>query len=170
MIIYDTKNDLSAHIRSECISLLQDRLADAIDVMLQSKQAHWNVKGINFIALHKLFDRVHDDLEDGVDLIAERIVQLGGVAEGTSDAVFERSSMPGYPLQLSTAVEHVEALSTSLAAYAQVVRQAIDQCIKSNDANSADIFTEISRSVDKNLWMVEAHSQAPLISSEEQAA
>jgi starvation-inducible DNA-binding protein len=161
MMMHETKNDLPEQTRLKCIFILQERLADAIDVMLQVKQAHWNVKGLSFIALHKLFDKVHEDVRESVDLIAERIAQLGGIAEGTLQSVFERSNMPIYPLNLSSGMEHVQVLSSTLATFTRVVREAIDQFDQLRDKNTADIFTEISRDVDKDLWMVEAHLQGP---------
>src|SRR5712692_4205830 len=113
--MYATKNDLPEGTRVKEIELLNARLADAIDLQTQAKQAHWNVKGPNFIALHKLFDEVNEDVEEYIDLIAERVVQLGGVAEGTARIVGQRSSLIDYPLALSTGEEHVAALSDALA-------------------------------------------------------
>src|SRR5438034_6813025 len=99
--LYPTKNDLPEAARSEAVGLLNQRLADCIDLQTQCKQAHWNVKGPSFIALHKLFDEINEDVEEYVDLLAERVVQLGGVAEGTVGVVRERSTLPGYPLALT---------------------------------------------------------------------
>jgi starvation-inducible DNA-binding protein len=158
--MYETKNDLQIKVRIQIISLLQDRLADCIDLMNQGKQAHWNVKGPSFFALHELFDKVSEGTEEYVDLIAERIVQLGGIAEGTIQAVSKRSTLPEYPLEISSGSEHVARLSHALAYFGEVARRAIDQANEIRDADTADIFTEISRGVDKWLWMVEAHNQA----------
>ena len=157
--VYATKNDLSEATRLEAIRLLNQRLADAIDLQTQSKQAHWNVKGRTFIALHKLFDDVNEDVEKYVDLLAERVVQLGGIAEGTVGVAAERSTLPDYPLALSNGAEHVAALSDALAAFARTVRIGIEEMNDLQDAGSADILTEISRGVDKWLWFVEAHQQ-----------
>jgi starvation-inducible DNA-binding protein len=159
LIMYETKNNLQIRTRTQIISLLQDRLADCIDLMNQGKQAHWNVKGPNFFSLHELFDKVSEETEEYVDLIAERIVQLGGIAEGTVQSVSKRSSMPAYPLEISKGSEHVERFSHSLAYFGELARNAINQANEINDADTADIFTEISRGVDKWLWMVEAHNQ-----------
>jgi starvation-inducible DNA-binding protein len=158
--MYETKNDLQIKVRTQIISLLQDRLADCIDLMNQGKQAHWNVKGPSFFALHELFDKVSEGTEEYVDLIAERIVQLGGIAEGTIQAGSKRSTLPEYPLEISSGSEHVARLSHALAYFGEVARRAIDQANEIRDADTADIFTEISRGVDKWLWMVEAHNQA----------
>ena len=157
--MHPTKNDLPAKVRSKVIGILGDRLADATDLMLQTKQAHWNVKGPTFIALHELFDKVNESAEEWVDLIAERIIQLGGTAEGTVQATAKRTSMKPYPLEITSGHDHVEALSNALASFGKKVRSAIDKTGKAGDADAADIFTEISRDVDKYLWFVEAHNQ-----------
>src|SRR5712671_4162838 len=157
--LYPTRNDLPETARREVVGLLNQRLADAIDLQTQCKQAHWNVKGPTFIALHKLFDEINADVEAYVDLIAERIVQLGGIAEGTVGVVADRSSLVDYPLALSTGAEHVAALSDALAAFGRTARVGIEEMNELEDAGSADILTEISRGVDKWLWFVEAHQQ-----------
>lgn len=157
--LHATKNDLPEASRAEAIQLLNQRLADCIDLQTQCKQAHWNVKGPNFIALHKLFDEINEAVEEYVDLLAERAVQLGGVAEGTVRAVSERSRLDVYPLTLTSGEDHVEALSGALATFGRTVRLGIEEMNDLSDADSADILTEISRGVDKWLWFVEAHRQ-----------
>ena len=158
--MHKTKNDLSEKVRTQMIGLLQERLAEASDLASHAKQAHWNVKGPSFIALHELFDQVYEHAGDHVDLIAERIIQLGGTAEGTARVVARRSQLPEYSLTIAAGKDHVEALSRSLAWFGETVRKAIDQADEINDKDTADLFTEISRSVDKDLWFVEAHAQA----------
>ena len=157
--VYATKNDLPEATRLEVIRLLNQRLADSIDLQTQCKQAHWNVKGPTFIALHKLFDDINEDVEEYSDLIAERVVQMGGVAEGTVGVVADRSTLVDYPIGLATGAEHVAALSDALAAFGRSVRLGIEEMNELQDAGSADILTEISRGVDKWLWFVEAHQQ-----------
>jgi starvation-inducible DNA-binding protein len=157
--IYETLNDLPQSARAQVIDLLNERLADAIDLQTQAKQAHWNVKGPQFIALHKLFDDVDEAAEQYVDLLAERVVQLGGLAEGTARIAAERSELPQYPLTISTGEEHVWALSNALASFGERIRRAIDATDDLGDRDSADICTEISRGVDKWLWFVEAHAE-----------
>ena len=157
--MHSTKNDLPAKIRSKVVGILGDRLADATDVMLASKQAHWNVKGRTFFQLHELFDKINESAEEWVDLIAERIVQLGGTADGTVQATAKRTSMAPYPLDVTRGEDHVEAMANALASFGKKVRSAIDKTGKAGDADTADIFTEISRDVDKYLWFVEAHNQ-----------
>src|SRR5207245_7997352 len=145
--------------RLEAYTTHNQRLADCIVHQTQCKQAHWNVKGPTYIALHKLFDEINEDVEGYVDLLAERIVQLGGVAEGTVGVVAERSALVDYPLGLSTGAEHVAALSDALAGFGRTARVGIEEMNELEDADSADILTEISRGVDKWLWFVEAHQQ-----------
>ncbi|HXP62057.1 MAG TPA: DNA starvation/stationary phase protection protein Dps, partial [Dongiaceae bacterium] len=123
-------------------------------------QAHWNVKGPNFIALHKLFDEIYEDVGEYVDLIAERIAQLGGIAEGTVRLAAARSRLSEYPHEIADGSAHVEAVSKALAAFGEEARRSIDEATELNDADTADIFTEISRGTDKWLWFVEAHGQA----------
>lgn len=157
--LYPTKNDLPETTRVEVIGLLNQRLAECIDLQTQCKQAHWNVKGPSFIGLHKLFDDVNEDVELYADQIAERVVQLGGIAEGTVGAVEDRSTLPDYPLGLSTGPEHVAALSDALGAFGRTVRIAIEEMNELEDADSADLLTDVSRGIDKWLWFVEAHQQ-----------
>ncbi len=155
--MHPTKNDLPETTRRRAVDLCNDRLADAVDLQTQTKQAHWNVKGPNFIALHELYDKVNEDVEDYVDLIAERAVQLGGAVEGTARSVAKRSTLAEYPLKTGTGRQHADALSSALAAFGKVIRSAIDESDRIGDKDTSDIFVEISRGVDKWLWMVEAH-------------
>jgi starvation-inducible DNA-binding protein len=158
--MYKTQNDIAEETRAKLIEILNRRLAGAIELQLHSKQAHWNVKGPNFIGLHKLFDDINEEVEDYVDLIAERVVQLGGIAEGTAHAVVNNADMDEYPLNIANGKDHVVALSKSLATFGRHARYAIQQSDELGDADTADIFTEISRGIDKWLWFVEAHLQA----------
>jgi starvation-inducible DNA-binding protein len=158
--MFKTKNDLSEGTRVKAIELLNARLADAVDLQTQTKHAHWNVKGPNFIALHELFDKVAEDVEDYVDMIAERAVQLGGVAEGTARMTAKRSALNEYPANAVSGRSHVEALSAALAAFGKSARKAIDTANEFNDLDTADLFTEVSRGTDKWLWFVEAHLQS----------
>jgi starvation-inducible DNA-binding protein len=151
-----TKIDLSEKTRAAVMELLAARLADAVDLQSQTKQAHWNVKGPSFIALHELFDKVNEDVEEYVDLFAERIVQLGGYADGSVRTAAMRSSLVEYP-RVQTGRGNVDALSTALAAFGKAVRANIDQADGAGDKDTADVFTEVSRGVDKWLWFVESH-------------
>jgi starvation-inducible DNA-binding protein len=158
--IYETENDLSQVNRSELKALMNQRLADAIDLQMQMKQAHWNVKGPSFIGLHELFDTVGEAVESYVDMIAERIVQLGGIAEGTVRVAATRSRLDEYPLSIAEGLTHVEAVAGALSTFGHEARNTISEADELADADTADLFTEISRGIDKWLWFVEAHSQA----------
>ena len=158
--MFDTRNDLPAGKRSKAVTVLNARLADAIDLSLQTKHAHWNVKGPNFIALHELFDKLAESVENQVDEIAERVTALGGTAHGTVAAVARATTLKPYPQGISEGLAHVEALSGALAAFGAGVRAAIDTTDKLGDADSADLFTGISRDNDQYLWFLEAHLHA----------
>ncbi|MGA2028700.1 MAG: DNA starvation/stationary phase protection protein Dps [Verrucomicrobiota bacterium] len=158
--MYETENDISLKRRLELNSLMNQRLASAVDLQAQMKQAHWNVKGPSFIGLHELFDKVDEAVEDYVDKIAERIVQLGGIAEGTVRVAAARTRLPEYPLTIAEGMAHVEAVSRALSTFGQEARATIDEANALDDADTADLFTEVSRGIDKWLWFVEAHSQA----------
>jgi starvation-inducible DNA-binding protein len=158
--MHSTRMDLAAKTRARIVGLLNDRLADAIDLQRQAKQAHWNVKGPQFIALHELFDTLAGEIDGYADEIAERVTALGGIAEGTVQAVGGRSKLDAYPLDISEGRAHLDALAAAYARYAKAVRKAIDVAAKAGDAGTSDLFTAISRGVDKGLWLLEAHLQA----------
>lgn len=158
--MYETENDIAPQRRSELNSLMNKRLASAVDLQMQMKQAHWNVKGPSFIALHELFDKVDEAVESYVDTIAERIVQLGGIAEGTVRVAASRSRLPEYPLRIAKGTDHVAAVAHALATFGHEARATIVEATALDDADTADIFTEVSRGIDKWLWFVEAHGQA----------
>lgn len=159
MSLHNTKIDIAKDKREKIVSILNARLADASDLKSQAKQAHWNVKGMNFIALHELFDRVATEVETHIDDIAERITTLGGTAYGTVRAAAQGSTLSEYPLEITDGASHVDALSTALADFGKKVRAAIDETDELGDADTADLFTGVSRSIDKLLWFVEAHIQ-----------
>ena len=158
--MYETENDISKDRRAQLNALLNQRLASAVDLQLQMKQAHWNVKGPSFIGLHELFDKVAEAVEGYVDEIAERVVQLGGVAEGTVRMAAARTRLTEYSLEISEGMAHVEGVARALSTFGQEVRNSISEADELDDADTADLFTEVSRGIDKWLWFVEAHSQA----------
>lgn len=160
MELHNTKIDLAKDNREKIIEILNNRLADASDLKSQAKQAHWNVKGMSFFQLHELFDQVATAVEAHTDLIAERITALGGTAIGTVRSAAQNSSLSEYPLEITDGAAHVDALSTALADFGRLVRQNIDDAGNLGDQGTADLFTEISREIDKNLWFVEAHIQS----------
>jgi starvation-inducible DNA-binding protein len=158
--MYETENDLPKDRRAQLNALMNQRLADAIDLQMQMKQAHWNVKGPSFIALHELFDKVSEAVKSYVDMIAERIVQLGGIAEGTVRMTAARTRLPEYSPEIADGTAHVESVARALSTFGKEVRSTIDEANAFDDAGTADLFTEVSRGIDKWLWFVEAHSQA----------
>lgn len=160
MALHKTKIDLSAEKREKLITTLNARLADATDLKSQAKQAHWNVKGMSFIALHELFDEIATSVEGHIDLIAERVTTLGGTAMGTVRIAAQKSTLSEYPHEITDGADHADALSTALADFGANVRKGIDEAADIGDQDTADIYTEISREIDKQLWFVEAHIQA----------
>ncbi len=158
--MYPTKNSISEKSRIQMAGLLQIHLCNSIDLMMQAKQAHWNVKGSNFFGLHGFFDHVAESTERYVDQIAERIVQLGGTAEGTLQSTAKHTELPVYPLNISQSNHHLTALAFALATYGERIRSAISLAQELSDPVSVDIFTEISRGADKYLWLVESHLNA----------
>ncbi|WP_395645081.1 DNA starvation/stationary phase protection protein Dps [Terricaulis sp.] len=152
-----TRNDLPDNTRKAMIALLNARLADAIDLRLSVKQAHWNVKGPSFIALHELFDQIQARIDTNVDDIAERAVALGGVVAGTVRASAGGSKLAAYPTDVTAEKEHLKLVADRLSAFGKLAREAISASDEAGDADTADLFTGISRQVDKDLWFVEAH-------------
>jgi starvation-inducible DNA-binding protein len=158
--MFKTRIDLPENNRTKLIELLNARLADAFDLQSQAKQAHWNVKGPSFIALHELFDQVADSVREHVDTIAERVTALGGVARGTARLAAQASGLKEYPLDIAEGLDHVNALAGAMATFGAAARRAIDQSDEFGDKDTADLFTAVSRDIDKLLWFVEAHGQA----------
>lgn len=158
--LHASKIDISDNVRVAMIDLLNARLADAVDLSMQMKQAHWNVKGPSFIALHELFDEIHTAVMGHVDEIAERITTLGGAAAGTAAVAAKGSALPAYPLDIHGGNEHIDAVATALSEFGKNVRNAIERARDIGDADTEDLFVEVSRDMDKQLWLVEAHVQA----------
>jgi starvation-inducible DNA-binding protein len=155
--MHKTHNDLSQKVRESVCSGLNALLADTADLGLQAKQAHWAVRGPGFIALHKLFDDVYEHAGEWADDIAERVAALGGQPQGTLQLAAKHTRLDPYPADLVSDREHVARLAQSLGKLGSYVRAAIDEFTRLGDAGSADLMTEISRAVDKDLWFVEAH-------------
>jgi len=159
MKLHETKNNLSANAKSVAIDLLNARLADAIDLALLTKQAHWNLKGPEFIAIHEMIDTFRTDIDGHVDTMAERVVQLGGTALGTTQVVAKTTTLAPYPTNIYKIRDHLHALIERYGQVANATRKAIDQADDAGDKDTADIFTEVSRALDKALWFLEAHTQ-----------
>lgn len=155
--MYRTSHTLSENIRFKAVELLNRNLAAAIDLHAQVKQAHWNVRGPAFIAIHELFDKVADIVEGYSDTIAERAAALGGTAEGTIQVAVDRSFLEQYKLGVDTEKAHVTAVTAALAAFGDSARKAIDASATLGDQDTSDVFTEVSRGIDKQMWLVESH-------------
>ena len=159
-LLHKTHNDLPAETRIKIIELLNQQLADAADLASQIKQAHWNVKGMQFIALHELFDQFAADVYAYVDMLAERITTLGGVAMGTTRLAALNSRLPEIAYDLVDGASFVTAIAERMAQFSATSRAAIDQADADGDMVTADLLTEITRGNDKNLWFLEAHIQS----------
>lgn len=155
--LYPTRIDLAEEIRVKVAGILNQTLAATLDLKTQTKQAHWNVKGMNFYQLHLLFDEMATELEEYTDMVAERVTALAATAMGTTRIAASESILPEYNLQAVTGAEHVTALAERYSAYAKHLRNAIDLTDELGDADTADLYTEISRTIDKRLWFLEAH-------------
>ena len=160
-IAFETRNDLPADSREKLVELLNARLADTFDLYSQLKQAHWNVKGPDFIQLHELYDAIAESVLGFVDEIAERATALGGLATGTVRMAADATTLDEYPLDGTPGEETVKLIADRLAAYGAAVRDAIEVSDSElGDIDTSDLFTEVSRAIDKHLWFVEAHLQA----------
>jgi starvation-inducible DNA-binding protein len=161
-----TKHTFATHVdipeasREKLVELLNARLADAFDLYSQLKQAHWNVKGSDFIQLHELYDEVAETVLEHVDEIAERATALGGLALGTARMAAAASTLEEYPLDAVAGMDTVEAIADRLGAYASTIRESIETALELEDQGTGDLFIEVSRAIDKHLWFVEAHLQA----------
>jgi starvation-inducible DNA-binding protein len=160
MNVHVTRNNLDSNTRTTVSALLNARLADAIDLALMTKQAHCNVRGRQFIAVHEMLDGLRAELDEDVDTVAERVLQLGGLALGTTQAVAHGSALKPYPADLVSVDSHIAALSERYAVVANSTRAAIEAAEEAGDANTADILTGFSRALDKALWLLEAHEAA----------
>jgi starvation-inducible DNA-binding protein len=156
---HKTLNSVPKKAKPAVIDLANARLADGIDLALAIKQAHWNIKGPTFIGLHLLLDDFRKDIDEHVDTIAERAVQLGGTALGTIQTVHKGSSLKPYPKDIYAIHDQLKALIEHFGAAARLVRESIDEADAAGDRDLADIFTAYSRFLDKSLWFLEAHVQ-----------
>ena len=157
---FETRNDMPHRTRETMITLLNQQLADTFDLYSQTKQAHWNVKGLAFYQLHLLFDEVADSIFEYVDMIAERVTALGGYATGTARMAASASRLAEFPTDLTDGRQFVAVLAERFAQYGASTRDAINIAAEDGDQSTSDLFTEISRTVDKQLWFLEAHLQS----------
>ena len=153
-----THNTLPELIRRESIEVLNKHLAAAIDLHAQVKQVHWNVRGLGFLSVHSMFDALSEVVETWSDQLAERAGALGGTAHGTIQVAVAQSFLVPYPHGIAGVPEHIFAVAGSLAAFGQSIRDAAAEATRRDDADTADLLTEISRANDQQLWFVESHS------------
>jgi starvation-inducible DNA-binding protein len=156
---FKTSVAIPADARAKVVRILNQHLADSFDLLSQVKQAHWNVKGSDFWQLHKLLDEVAEQAEDWVDEFAERVTALGGYATGTARMAAATSTLPEFPTDITDSMDYVRAVADRVGAFTNSAREAIDQTDELGDADTADLFTEISRCADKYLYFLEAHLQ-----------
>jgi starvation-inducible DNA-binding protein len=159
--LHRSRNMLNPNTKISIVALLNARLADGIDLALITKQAHWNIKGPHFIAIHEMLDEFRDQQDEWNDEMAERAAQLGGAALGTSQAIMANSKLAPYPTDIYTIGDHLAALIDRYAVFANAIRASIAEADAAGDAGTADLFTEVSRGIDKQLWFLEAHVQEP---------
>lgn len=157
---FQTHIDLQPDTRRKVIDLLNQQLAETLDLYTQTKQAHWNVKGTDFFQLHELFDQLAAEVFEFIDTLAERATALGGYACGTARMAAQGSRLPEYPREAIDGRQHLEALIERYARYTANNRKALDAAQEEDDQATADIFTDIARAADKDLWFLEAHLQS----------
>lgn len=155
--LHATRNDLGENVREVSVGVLNATLADAMDLTNGVRMAHWTVRGPQFAALHALFETFYDQLGEATDDIAERVVQLGGTPDGTTQIIADKSRLDAYPAGLRDGLDHVKALAVRYATLAKAVREGIEATDEAGDADTADLLTGFSRTLDKALWMLEAH-------------
>ena len=154
-----SRNDLNNNAKKTSVGVLQACLADSIDLYNATRHAHWNVKGPHFGSLHTLFENFYTQLALDIDEVAERLVQLGGTAMGQTQAVAGSTRLPAYPTDLKGGLDHVKALLERYSQVAKALREGIDQTDEAGDADTADLLTDLSRKIDKSVWMLDAHTQ-----------
>ena len=164
--MHTTSHDMPLEAREEMVALCNQQLANIFDLYTQTKQAHWNVKGKDFYQLHEMFDEIAAEVEEYIDMVAERVTALAGYACGTVRMAAADSILPEYPTDILSGEEHVTALVERFAAYAKHLREAIDKADELNDQDTNDLYVEISRTIDKRLWFLEAHIQVSEVKSE----
>lgn len=152
-----TSVDLASNTKKAMVDLCNARLAEGLDLALLTKQAHWNIKGPTFIAVHLLLDDLRRQLDTHTDTIAERVAQLDGIALGTAQTVGRDTTLPPYPTDIRRISDHLEALVARYAQTANAARKAVDTADEAGDRDTADIFTGYSRALDKALWFLKSH-------------
>lgn len=156
---FQTRNDLASDVRQKIVEMLNTQLAATLDLYTQTKHAHWNIKGPDFYQLHELFDDLATDIFGFIDLIGERTTALGGYALGTLRMASQGSYLPEYPKEAIDGRQHLDALIERYSRYGAECRKCIDTAQNEDDFATGDLFTDVCRAVDKDLWFLEAHVQ-----------
>ncbi|MFB5189768.1 DNA starvation/stationary phase protection protein Dps [Alicyclobacillus fastidiosus] len=151
-----TRIDLSVDVRQHMVELLNRHVTDLTDLFIQTKLAHWNVRGSHFIAYHELFDELAGHLNELTDTVAERVTALGGTAGLPVQGIASQTSVPAWSLETTKDLSVLEALAERWAVVANSAREAIYKSAE-DDPDTSDLFTEVSRQLDKDLWFLEAH-------------
>ncbi len=154
---WSTRNDLGDNAKETSVNTLQALLVDSIDLYNATRQAHWNLKGTNFIGLHEMLEGFYNDLNENSDMLAERAVLLGGVPNGTTQTLAGSTRLPPYPGDLLNSMDHLAELADRYAQVGKALRQGIEDTDEAGDTDTSDLLTELSRATDKKLWMLEAH-------------
>jgi starvation-inducible DNA-binding protein len=157
MKLRSTRNDLGENSKQVSVAVLNGTLIDMIDLTNSIRMAHWTLRGSNFIGLHLMLEGFYNEFFQTSDEVAERLVQLGGTPDGTTQLVSEKTRLPAYPRDTTDTLEHVALLADRFANLGKSVREGIDSTDEAGDADTADLLTGISRAIDKDLWMLEAH-------------
>ncbi len=150
--------ELNQDVRTQMVDLLNKNLANTVALTLAVKQAHWNLKGRGFIGVHELLDQAADRLREGADLMAERAVILGGFARGTLEVAAKEAKLEAYPVEMSEIEKHIEELKSRYIFVGGELRKAIEEAGDAGDEDTADLFTEVSRTIDKDAWFIGANS------------
>ncbi len=158
--LHETSVEMAQEVRVQMISLCNQQLANTSDLYSQTKQAHWNVKGMQFEQLHVLFDKMADNIQPYIDMIAERATALGGTALGTVRMAANTSELPEFPADVFDGETMLKVVVERWAQYANSIRAAATQADKAGDLETSDLFIEVGRVADKMLWFAEAHLQA----------
>ncbi len=158
--MYPNRVALSDEQKKKVVEVMQERLAEALDMYSQAKFAHWNVKGDNFYQLHLVFDKVAETIFPQIDAIAERLTQLGGVANGTVRQAAQSSQIPEYDVMLVAGMDHVAALANALGSYCQALREASDKIDEIDDPPTADFFKQLDVEAEEVLYFLESHLEA----------
>lgn len=158
-LLHATKISIPKRERVELIAMLNSTLASTVDLYAQLKQAHWNIKGPEFIGLHKLLDEIAEEVEDHIDIVAERATSLGGTALGTIEEIIKSTQLEKYPIDIFEIKHHLEHLTQNFAILGELVRECIEESEKLDDFATNDLYIDLVRMLDKNLWLLEAHLQ-----------